>query len=71
MEKIYAKFAGSFDIGSVITSDSKVTLSESGALRIETGHEKPWSGITLKAPAGKWDLYKYEYVSIADSKAGE
>ena len=57
-------FGRSFDIGSVVTSDAKVMLPRSGALRIETGHKEPWPGITLKAPAGKWDLSKYEYVSI-------
>jgi len=57
-------FAGSFNVGSVITSDAEVTLSGSGTLRIETGHKNQWPGITLKAPAGKWNLSKYEYVSI-------
>ncbi len=53
-------FGRSFDIGSVITSDAKVMLPRSGTLRIETGHKNQWPGITLKAPAGKWDLSKYE-----------
>jgi hypothetical protein len=57
-------FGGSFHIGSVVTSDAKAARSEAGGLRIETGHEKSWPGITLKAPAGKWDLSTYEYVSI-------
>ncbi len=57
-------FNRDFDTGSVITSDAKVTLSKNKALRIETGHENQWPGITLKAPAGKWDLSNYEYVSI-------
>ena len=57
-------FARGFDIGSVITNDARVTLSEGDALHIETGHNKPWPGITLKAPTGKWGLSKYEYVSI-------
>ncbi|MHC4564466.1 MAG: beta-galactosidase [Planctomycetota bacterium] len=57
-------FAESFDIGSVLTSDAAATLSRAGALRIETGHEKKWPGITLKAAKGKWDLSNYEYVSI-------
>ena len=56
-------FGGNFDIGSVVTSDAKVTRAAAG-LRIETGHKKPWPGITLKAPSGKWDLSKYEYISI-------
>ncbi|MHC4602778.1 MAG: beta-galactosidase [Planctomycetota bacterium] len=57
-------FGKGFDVGTVVTNDTKVTLSKGGKLRIETGHEKQWPGITLKAPAGKWDLSKYEYVSI-------
>ncbi|NQT00723.1 MAG: beta-galactosidase [Planctomycetes bacterium] len=57
-------FNRDFDIGSVITSDAKVTPSENRALRVETGHKNQWPGITLKAPAGKWDMSKYEYVSI-------
>jgi hypothetical protein len=50
--------------------DSKVKLTEDGALRIETGLEKSWPGITLKAPAGKWDLSKYGYVSIDVKNTG-
>jgi len=57
-------FGRSFDFGSVVTSDAKVMLPRSGTLRIETGHKNQWPGITLKAPAGKWDLSQYEYVSI-------
>jgi len=57
-------FGRSFDIGSVITSDAKAILPRSGTLCIETGHKSQWPGVTLKAPAGKWDLSKYEYVSL-------
>jgi len=57
-------FGKDFDVKSVITSDANVTISEAGALRIATGHKERWPGITLRAPAGKWDLSKYEYVSI-------
>jgi len=57
-------FAGSFDVNSVQTSDASVALARPGALRIETGHEKKWPGITLKAPKGKWDLSQFEYVSL-------
>ena len=62
-QQIIFEFGGDFDVGSVVTSDAEVTRAEAG-LRIATGHEKPWPGITLKAPAGKWDLSKYEYISI-------
>ncbi|MCP4609266.1 MAG: beta-agarase [Planctomycetes bacterium] len=57
-------FHQDFNIDSVTTSDAKVTLSESRALRIQTGHTNQWPGITLKAPAGKWDLSKYQHISI-------
>ena len=57
------KFSGDFDIDSIATSDAKVTQVETG-LRIETGREKPWPGITLKSPDDKWDLSGYEYISV-------
>ena len=57
-------FRENFDIDSVVTSDAKVTLSKNRALEVKTGHEKQWPGVTLKAPMGKWDLSKYEYVSL-------
>jgi len=57
-------FAEAFDTNSVVTTDAKVSRSEDGGLWVETGHEKQWPGLTLKAPAGKWDLSKYEYVSV-------
>ncbi len=64
-------FGAGFEVGSVITSDAKVALSGAGGLRVETGHEKQWPGITLKAPAGKWDLSKYEYVSVDVRNKGD
>ena len=43
-------FADSFGLSSVSTSDARAVLSPAGALRVETGCEKKWPGITLKAP---------------------
>ena len=57
-------FDKGFDISKVITSDTNVNLSQDGALRIETGTKQNWPGITLKTPAGKWNLSKYEYITI-------
>ena len=57
-------FNRNFDISSAITSDAKVTWAGAAGLRIETGHEEPWPGITFKAPAGKWDLSGYEEITI-------
>jgi hypothetical protein len=53
--QILFDFGGDFDIASVSATDAKVSL-ERGALQIKTGMEKTWPGVTLKAPAGKWDL---------------
>ena len=64
-------FGPGFNVGSVVTTDSKVALSESGTLRIETGRAEQWPGITLKAPGGKWDLAGYEYVSVDVNNLGD
>ncbi|RLC76771.1 MAG: hypothetical protein DRJ03_27980, partial [Chloroflexi bacterium] len=53
-----------FDLDTVVTVDSRATLSKAGALRIETGHTRPWPGITLKAPDGKWDLSAYNRLCL-------
>jgi hypothetical protein len=57
-------FDRGFDISKVIATDAKVNLSQDGTLRIETGTKQNWPGITLKAPAGKWDLSKYEHITV-------
>lgn len=64
-------FGTTFNIGSVAASDAKVTRAEAGGLRVETGREGKWPGITLKAPAGKWDLSKYEYVCVDVKNVGD
>jgi hypothetical protein len=64
-------FAKDFDIKSIITNDANCAVSEGGVLRIETGHKQQWPGVTLRAPAGKWDLSKYEYVSMEVKNSGD
>ncbi len=61
---ILFSFGDKFDIKSVEKTDCSVSVGAEGGLAIETGHAKPWPGITLKAPAGKWDLSKYEYITV-------
>ncbi|MHC4678884.1 MAG: hypothetical protein ACYTEK_09325 [Planctomycetota bacterium] len=58
------EFGQGFDIGSVVTSDARAMQARAGGLRIETGHQQQWPRITLKAPAGRWDLSSYEYVRL-------
>jgi hypothetical protein len=57
--KVLFDFGKEFPLSSVGTQDASVSLSDSGALRIATGHANKWPGITLKAPQGKWDLSAY------------
>jgi len=64
-------FASGFDVGSVATNDSKASLSENGSLRVETGRDENWPGVTLKAPGGKWNLSGYEYVSVDVKNLGD
>jgi hypothetical protein len=63
-------FDKGFDISKVITSDAKVNLSKNGTLCIETDTKQNWPGITLKTPAGKWDLSKYEYITVDIKNTG-
>ena len=63
-------FEKDFDIKSIITNDANCAVSEGGVLCIETGHKQQWPGVTLRAPAGKWDLSKYEYISMEVKNAG-
>ncbi|MEN6426374.1 MAG: beta-galactosidase [Phycisphaerales bacterium] len=57
-------FGADFDASTVATNDAKAAVTSEGTLRIEMGHQEPWPGVTLKAPQGKWDLSRYEYVSL-------
>jgi hypothetical protein len=61
---VLCNFDKGFDVSSVMTTDAKVNLSQDGALHIETGTKQNWPGFTLKAPAGKWDLSTYEYITF-------
>lgn len=64
-------FGASFQTSTVATSDARVSLAAPGRLRIETGHEAPWPGVTLKAPGGKWDLSSYETLRFKVTNRGD
>jgi hypothetical protein len=52
-------FGQGFDVASLECRDAKavVVKTDGGpALRIFTGHDQPWPGVTLPAPGGHWDL---------------
>ena len=65
-----------FDFGAslkpefIATADAKTTLTPEGALRVQTGHQNPWPGITLKAPSGSWDLSSFRAVALEVKNAG-
>jgi len=66
-------FDEKFDLGKVRGKDIKLTISKDRAgspLRIATGHDDPWPGVTLKAPAGRWDLSKRTYVALDVTNVG-
>ncbi|RPJ36162.1 MAG: hypothetical protein EHM35_08635, partial [Planctomycetaceae bacterium] len=60
--QILFDFGPGFNVSAVETSDVKATLTDAGALRVETGRAARWPGVTLKAPQGKWDLSACEYI---------
>ncbi len=39
-------------------------------LRVSTGHEQPWPGITIKAPEGGWDLSAFAEIAVAVKNVG-
>ncbi len=50
-----------------VNADAAFELVEQdggGGLRLTTGHEAEWPGITLKAPDGRWDLSSYRRVEV-------
>jgi len=57
-----------------VNDDAKFALvagTGGKALRVETGHKAAWPGITLKAPAGTWDLSAYRRVKMHVRNAGK
>ncbi|MFQ6096912.1 MAG: beta-agarase, partial [Armatimonadota bacterium] len=72
-QKVLFDFEEGFHLGGVEVRGVKVTKVRSGggsALRIASGHDQDWPGITLKAPEGRWDLSKYEAVALEVKNVG-
>ncbi len=57
------------DIGAVEKRDVEVSI-KNGSLEIRSGHAVEWPGITLKAPAGEWNLSGYQSVACAITNTG-
>jgi hypothetical protein len=66
-------FEGDLDPARVTASDASVGGSKSGsgaALRVTTGTERPWPGVTLSAPDGRWDLSAFAFVETEVKNSG-
>ncbi len=69
--RVLFDFGSGFQTSGVQTSDAKVAVTRAGTLRVKTGHEAPWPGVTLRAPEGKWDLSPYESISLEIVNPGD
>jgi len=72
-ETMLFDFEGDFDAATIETQDAAAALvKESGnaAIRVRTGHSHRWPGVTLKAPAGHWDLSAAEFVGVEVTNTG-
>ena len=73
-ERVLFDFGGAFDATGVEARDTQVALTDSNgdqALRLATGHDATWPGITLKPDRDRWDLSGFEYVIVDVRNVGE
>ena len=63
-------FTERFALETVPQRDAQIAVTESGALRLETGNTHPWPGIDLKAPDTRWNLSGYLHVAIDVKNVG-
>ncbi|HTL59260.1 MAG TPA: hypothetical protein VL361_26545 [Candidatus Limnocylindrales bacterium] len=59
-----------FDLEKILRTDAKISLIPGAALRVETGHEQSWPGVTLPCPSGSWDLSAYAAVAVTVRNSG-
>jgi len=72
-ELILFDFERGFSFATVRAHDVKVAEAkkkQGSALRIASFHHHEWPGITLRAPRGRWDLSKYEYLALDVKNVG-
>ena len=49
---------------------ASIQTTDSGAVRVVTGHKHQWPGVTIVAPDGHWDLSRFGFVEGALKKSG-
>jgi hypothetical protein len=67
-------FGPSFEAAKIEARDAMVSVPKSDGdfvLRMTTGHEEQWPGITISAPAGCWDLSACSDVMLKVKNAGK
>jgi hypothetical protein len=72
-EMVLFDFRRGFDPAKVLTQDAAVTEAKtvSGtALRVTTGRKQSWPGVTLRAPAGHWDVSPYASIALTIRNPG-
>ncbi len=57
-------------LANVQTTDSTISRTDSGAVRVQTGLKHQWPGVTIVAPDGGWDLSSFGHVEIAIKNTG-
>ncbi|MBM3881024.1 MAG: beta-agarase [Verrucomicrobia bacterium] len=68
-ERVLLDFSRGAPVSAVQTSDVRAVV-EGGRLRVVTGTERPWPGVTLAAPSGEWDLSGFGHVAVALENPG-
>jgi hypothetical protein len=66
-------FGTGADLSGITTTDARMAVVPTGAasvLRVMTGHQQPWPGVTLRAPAGRWDLSAFGRIEVSVANTG-
>ena len=66
-DPILFDFGLPFDGGQVTTQDAQASVAKSATgtvLRVTTGHQQSWPGVTLRAPGGRWDLSAFGSLAL-------
>ncbi|MCX6873340.1 MAG: beta-galactosidase [Verrucomicrobia bacterium] len=66
-------FDDASDFASLVKTDATVTAVKGGtglAMRMTTGTQQPWPGVTLSAPDGHWDLSSFGEVAVQVKNVG-
>jgi len=71
-DQVLFDFGRDFDLSKVVTSDAHVAKVPSGpGLRVLTGHQQSWPGVTLAVPGGQVDLSAFGHVALEVKNVGE